>query len=475
MTAPTIVADFVAQTVTINGVTTPITDHWEQSPDESGGTLVYNGSGVVTDMTNLPFSSPAMIDTGPMAQAVGSAMVAGCIVAQHFNISALSGLRTDPYEYILFDYFGNTGSPPWGEFNLSLVNLGSSYIWRVRNGDGVVIDNIPAFLSDTSATWRFENGVLTSISVNGRATFSASPAAEPWGMSQSGGMLFGFNENLGGASAVRTTSLITFTPLVNRTFCPGGVAVTGGAGYHTDSLTATDNHFASCSFWHWDDGYDTGGSNHQEIMEVDFEGVDNPNSQLDGNPTIRSMSVNLKGATGQLAFGSNTAVPLTTGQWNHYLWSGNIATGACDFLVNGVRNLDTPSNSATGNIPWNGKSLDLFWDPDGNHHFDVKGRVLEYWLAPGQSLLNGMGQIPPETVAKFYSGSCPVDLGADGSTPTGVSPAVYLTRGPTAPASDFGVNRGTGGSLTTMGTPTAVDGPCACDAAAQRVQGHVFG
>ena len=50
---------------------------------------------------------------------------------------------------------------------------------------------------------------------------------------------------------------------------------------------------------------------------------------------------------------------------------------------------------------------------------------------------------------KFRSaGGLPVDLGSDGSTPTGTQPYVYLK----SPFSSFGVNSGSGGNFTTNGT-----------------------
>ncbi|MGH7240573.1 MAG: hypothetical protein ACREHG_11020, partial [Candidatus Saccharimonadales bacterium] len=50
--------------------------------------------------------------------------------------------------------------------------------------------------------------------------------------------------------------------------------------------------------------------------------------------------------------------------------------------------------------------------------------------------------------AKFISGGGPVDLGSDGSTPTGTAPILYLKND----ASTFGTNAGTGGNLTATGT-----------------------
>lgn len=56
---------------------------------------------------------------------------------------------------------------------------------------------------------------------------------------------------------------------------------------------------------------------------------------------------------------------------------------------------------------------------------------------------------------KFYGADGkPVDLGADGSVPTGSQPATYLSVRPGDTAADFCTNRGTGGNFTQSGTLT---------------------
>lgn len=83
------------------------------------------------------------------------------------------------------------------------------------------------------------------------------------------------------------------------------------------------------------------------------------------------------------------------------------------------------------------------------------GSIAELWIAPGQSLLDGSGDIPLATRRKFISATGkPVNLGADGSTPTGTAPAIFLRRAPAAAASTFATNLGTGGNFAITGTLT---------------------
>jgi hypothetical protein len=73
------------------------------------------------------------------------------------------------------------------------------------------------------------------------------------------------------------------------------------------------------------------------------------------------------------------------------------------------------------------------------------GALAEVFFAPGQ-FLDLSVQANRE---KFILGGRPVSLGADGSTPLGVVPLLYLKN----PAASCGVNSGSGGDFTIMGAP----------------------
>jgi hypothetical protein len=77
------------------------------------------------------------------------------------------------------------------------------------------------------------------------------------------------------------------------------------------------------------------------------------------------------------------------------------------------------------------------------------GDMADAWIAPGQSLLDGSGDIPTSTRRKFIdSNGKPVDLGSDCSAPTGTAPAICFS----GDASTFGTNKGTGGAFALTGT-----------------------
>ena len=76
------------------------------------------------------------------------------------------------------------------------------------------------------------------------------------------------------------------------------------------------------------------------------------------------------------------------------------------------------------------------------------GALAEFYFAPGQYLDFSV----EANRRKFISATGkPVDLGADGSTPTGATPILYLRMADGAAASTFGTNLASGGGMTITG------------------------
>lgn len=76
------------------------------------------------------------------------------------------------------------------------------------------------------------------------------------------------------------------------------------------------------------------------------------------------------------------------------------------------------------------------------------GCLAELYFAPGQFLDFSSAA----NRAKFISGGKPVNLGADGSTPTGAQPIAYHRVAKGAAATTFATNLGSGGNFTITGT-----------------------
>ena len=148
-----------------------------------------------------------------------------------------------------------------------------------------------------------------------------------------------------------------------------------------------------------------------------------------------------------------------TGVWVNFM--GSFDTSEADpnkrakFLVNGIDFTDKLSIGYPAfDMVFDALPFFLFSDT-GLFSVNFEGYAAEIWIAPGQSLLDGHGNIPASTIGKFINGlGKPVSLGANGQIPTGAPPAIYLSLAVGNPASDFATNLGTGGDFTITGALT---------------------
>jgi len=147
------------------------------------------------------------------------------------------------------------------------------------------------------------------------------------------------------------------------------------------------------------------------------------------------------GATHYAAVTTQNAV-ITQNQFHHIIVSVNLATPTVQFVVDGVLQSNTNFTAPTvNNIVYS-----------TNWHF-------ARWLSSAHHLKGSLGQFYFDdkfidmTVAanrqKFYNNG-PVDLGANGSTPSGSQPLIYLNN----PFGTFQNNLGSGGTITENGALT---------------------
>lgn len=130
--------------------------------------------------------------------------------------------------------------------------------------------------------------------------------------------------------------------------------------------------------------------------------------------------------------------------WIHVLASWDLAASATHIYISDVSDKTTTTATNTNinytDAPWlvgSSAGIGSYWN----------GCMAELYFAPGQYLdfSNSANR------RKFISAlGKPVDLGIDGSTPTGTSPILYLKN----PAATVGTNSGTGGNMTINGAPT---------------------
>jgi len=215
--------------------------------------------------------------------------------------------------------------------------------------------------------------------------------------------------------------------------------------------SGADSGLLSFSFWvYWRGSEGTGG----EVWTVDAENNFSSSMYYHSGGSSSDSDFGSAGRSDRLLINDGNQLPLQ--QWAHVICSVDASTGEPlgKLYVNGVEK--AVAAVAAGALPFviaiDGLSFRLGED---TYSEGIIGDLAEFWFAPGQSLLNESGEIPPETIAKFYNAGAPVDLGADGSTPTGTAPAIYFHATVGDEVATFPVNQGTGGEFSVVGTLAA--------------------
>jgi hypothetical protein len=149
--------------------------------------------------------------------------------------------------------------------------------------------------------------------------------------------------------------------------------------------------------------------------------------------------------------------------WNHIIMAGNtnfpLGSRIAQIVVNGVPRVVRQSGQG-GAFTTDFATRVTAWEFMGvvfSGRFQP-GTMYDFWFAPGQYLNTDVAA----NVQRFRTTSGnPVDLGPDGSFPTGLPPAVFCHKDCSdTVAANFANNRGTGGILTTSGNPLSVLSPC---------------
>jgi hypothetical protein len=144
---------------------------------------------------------------------------------------------------------------------------------------------------------------------------------------------------------------------------------------------------------------------------------------------------------------------ITDEVWHHVLFCGRTdaempETNVLVVVVDGVVIDAEKTYGGLGPFEIDLGAFPIFIGSDGDGNGPLIVDVADLWFAPGVSLLDG-GTIPLGTIRKFIDAEGkPVDLGVDGSTPTGTAPAMFFS----GDAIGFASNKGTGGVFILTGT-----------------------
>ena len=213
--------------------------------------------------------------------------------------------------------------------------------------------------------------------------------------------------------------------------------VRGSAG--TNFTGISDGTEITCSFWF--KPVDSGGGSRRLFTNSDDSFyIEQTDAEL-----INVFVGSTTGAT--LCFCRSSA--LSYDVWNHVAFSFDAGTATPQLYINGssdLTNIDTP---ATGTINLNSSTGTPSVGAAANGADKTTSDMADIWF--GTTRLDWSDSA---VMAKFRTvAGKPVNLGADGSTPTGSAPIGYFSRRDTV-ASSFATNKGTGGGMTINGTLT---------------------
>lgn len=139
-----------------------------------------------------------------------------------------------------------------------------------------------------------------------------------------------------------------------------------------------------------------------------------------------------------------------TTAWHNAVWSVDMAdTGKRHLYIDGVSALDDISDYEDTTLDFTDASNTIGARNDATRKLDAC--IADLWLAPAQYIDLSVAA----NRLKFYNAGSPVDLGSDGSTPTGVAPLMFFS----GPVATWHTNKGSGGGFTENGALTA----CASD------------
>jgi hypothetical protein len=232
-------------------------------------------------------------------------------------------------------------------------------------------------------------------------------------------------------------------------YTTGGVVLDGATWLLNMALAlGVDSGVFSASLWLW---FPAAPGSSQALWESDSAAQGNNYAELDVDG---SCDTEIANESNDALIDLTTNAPTPLGVWQNQIWSLDINANPTvgKVYIDGV----DASGSGAGGAGGGAFTMDGL--PFSIGSSTTGGRLLtaytaDLWIAPNQSLLVD-GDIPPETIAKFIKDGKPVDLGSDGSTPTGTSPAIFLHIDADGDPADFATNRGTGGDFAVGGGVT---------------------
>jgi len=198
----------------------------------------------------------------------------------------------------------------------------------------------------------------------------------------------------------------------------------------------------------------TSGSGNRRLMG----GQGSPNDQ-------KFFNINTNGSVTLQVFNASSPVTcfmqtnssvIVNGTWTHIMASYDSVAGVGHFYIDDVDEESSQTiNNVTASFTTTEKFVGVANNSFPNSKFD--GDMADFYYNDAEYIDLSV----EANRRKFISASGgPVDLGSDGSTPTGTAPIMFLSLADGDAVASFGTNKGTGGGMTTTGSFTeASEGP----------------
>lgn len=195
----------------------------------------------------------------------------------------------------------------------------------------------------------------------------------------------------------------------------------------------------------------TGGDG---VLQVIFGQTDNNIVSKQTGNVIRVALVNTAVSAEVLRVDS-TSTLLAAAGWTCVMISTKRSTQATHLYFGDTSVKDTPVTDTAANYKFTAAEYTIGGAVSGPGGNKIAANLFDFWLA--QEYIDFSVEANRR---KFIDASgMPVDLGADGSTPTGTAPIIFQHLDDGEAAANFAVNAGSGGGMTVTGTLTSTDGP----------------
>ena len=157
---------------------------------------------------------------------------------------------------------------------------------------------------------------------------------------------------------------------------------------------------------------------------------------------------------GDLFLKTSETITVASG-WTHLLISWDVSAGYSDIYINDVQSSLSLDTTTSGGLDYTHSNHNFFASDSGDSSEIFNGEAADFWLTVNQTRFELTTESNRRKFINRYGYA--VDLGSDGSTPTGTAPLVFfhLDRGEAATA--FFANAGTGGT-TSLSSSSLTEG-----------------